>query len=46
MRFHGASPGKNLFLSPLEWDANQNVKWFRTIVVMDRVKVGLEVPVS
>jgi DNA-binding Lrp family transcriptional regulator len=27
------------------WDANKNVKWFRTIVVMDRVKVGLEVPV-
>ncbi|HWQ07832.1 MAG TPA: Lrp/AsnC family transcriptional regulator [Holophaga sp.] len=27
------------------FDANRNVKWFRTIVVMDRVKVGLEVPV-
>jgi Lrp/AsnC family leucine-responsive transcriptional regulator len=24
---------------------NKNVKWFRTIVVMDRVKVGLFVPV-
>ena len=24
---------------------NKNVKWFRTIVVMDRVKVGLSVPV-
>ena len=27
------------------WDANKSIKWFRTIVVMDRVKVGLEVPV-
>jgi DNA-binding Lrp family transcriptional regulator len=27
------------------FDANRNVKWYRTIVVMDRVKVGLEVPV-
>ena len=27
------------------FDANKNVKWFRTIVVLDRVRVGLEVPV-
>lgn len=25
---------------------NKNVKWFRTIVVMDRVKAGLDVPVA
>lgn len=25
---------------------NKNVKWFRTIVVMDRVKTGLNVPVA
>lgn len=25
---------------------NRNIKWFRSIVVMDRVKVGLEVPLD
>ena len=25
---------------------NRNVKWFNTIVVMDRVKVGLGVPIA
>lgn len=25
---------------------NPNVKWFKTLVALDRVKVGLEVPVS
>lgn len=25
---------------------NPNVKWFKTLVALDRVKVGLEVPVA
>lgn len=28
------------------FDENENVKWFRTVVVMDRVKTGLTVPIN